>query len=70
MAGQQICSLCRNSDPRLFQTRIETESGPKREKLFFTVVFCARCGQAHSKVPLNPDSEENVLLKESRPKRL
>ncbi len=70
MAGQQVCSFCRNSDPQFFRSRIESESGPKRENLFFTVVFCMHCGHEHTRMPLDPDSEENILLKESRPMRL
>jgi hypothetical protein len=70
MAGQPLCSLCRNADPLQFLTRIESESGPNREKLYFTVLFCSLCGQVRTKVPFDPESEENILLKESGPKRL
>ena len=69
MAGQPLCSLCRTPDPPLL-TRIEDESGPNGAKQFFTVLFCARCGQVRAKVPLDPENDDHILLRELGPKRL
>jgi hypothetical protein len=70
MPGPMLCSRCRNSNPSEFLTRIESETGSDREKRFFRVLFCAVCGQVQKKVPLDAESDENVLLRETGPTRL
>jgi hypothetical protein len=70
MLGQMLCSRCRNSDAREFLIRIESETGSDRETRFFRVLFCAVCGEVQTKAPLDADSDENVLLRETGPRRL
>jgi hypothetical protein len=70
MPGQMLCSLCRNTDPREFLTRIESESDADRQTQFFRVLFCAVCGAVQTKAALDAGSDDNILLRETGPRRL